>query len=244
MRLKIKAKNVQRLASLSALGAGAMGLGTGTAEASVVLTTVGQTVGFTPPSLATYKVTFGTLSPAYFSLTRSAFTHTNPAGSKFKHRSVFLNGTFALPGPVFAKSFFSPYGALPKGKTSALFTATSFLTLAGRKVITTKLGATHVATFHPFNSIDKYFEFQFFSPTLGHNIFGWGELTESVSATPPPGSGPDVTLVQYAFETNGQYLPPGTLVPIPEPSEAIPLALSALVLGAAGVRRWRAQKAS
>ena len=45
MRLKIKRKNIGRLASLSALGAGAMALTTGSADASIVHVAVDQTIG-------------------------------------------------------------------------------------------------------------------------------------------------------------------------------------------------------
>jgi len=45
VRLKIKRKNIGRLASLSALGAGAMALTTGSADASIVHVAVDQTIG-------------------------------------------------------------------------------------------------------------------------------------------------------------------------------------------------------
>jgi hypothetical protein len=56
MRLKIKRKNVQRLASLSALGVGAMGLAAGTAEASIVVTDVNQTVWASRALRARFKL--------------------------------------------------------------------------------------------------------------------------------------------------------------------------------------------
>jgi len=54
----------------------------------------------------------------------------------------------------------------------------------------------------------------------------------------------EVRFTDYAYDTTGAFLPAGTVAPVPEPGEAIPLGLSALVLGAAGVRRWRASKAA
>ena len=56
--------------------------------------------------------------------------------------------------------------------------------------------------------------------------------------------GPDVTLIDYAYDTTAALIKAGqTSVPVGEPPAMIPLTLGALVLGAAGIRRWRAAQA-
>lgn len=74
-----------------------------------------------------------------------------------------------------------------------------------------------------------YFDFKF--PDNGTPLHGWAQLSESVDSAGIL----EVTFVDYAYDTTGT---------VPEPAETIPLGLSALVLGAAGVRRWRASKAA
>jgi hypothetical protein len=236
MRLKIKGKNVQRLASLSALGVGALGIA-GTAEANVVVTDVNQTVGFTTGGPGPITVKFGALGAGSFSLKRTAFT-TMSSGSVAHVKSVFLDGHHGLR---FGVSFFSPggrYGAFPYGRTSSGLIARKTVPVAGLATLTSVHGSKTKSTLHPFQGADKYFLFYFPSSTTpSGDIFGWGQLTESINLT----TGPDVTLVDYAYDTSGNFLPAGA---VPEPSETVPLALGALVLGAAGIRRWRGEKAA
>jgi hypothetical protein len=75
--------------------------------------------------------------------------------------------------------------------------------------------------------------------------FGWIALSLNSTA-----SGPQVTISSYAFEDGGQHLAAGDTgpapAPVPEPS-SLPIELSglgAMVLGAAGLRRWRAARAA
>jgi hypothetical protein len=230
MRAKIKAKNVKRLASLSALGLGAMTLA-GTADADVVVTQVNQSVGFGPgfgPGPVT--VSFGPLGLGGFSLFRSTFTTRDFLGSVAAVKGVFLGGTGNL---ALIDSFFDPAGAFPYGRGSAGLMGASFnlLTAGVQALITTALGSHEKVSALPFTSPDKYFLFAFGTSSGPSPLFGWGELTEMMSP-----QGPDVTLVEYAYDTSGAFLPAGV---VPEPSETVPLALSALVLGAAGMRRWR-----
>jgi hypothetical protein len=89
------------------------------------------------------------------------------------------------------------------------------------------------------SSPNGYFLFRFLDN--GNPLYGWAQLSVSFGH----GTSPDAyRLVDYAYDTTGAKIGAGELPSVPEPAETIPLALSALVLGAAGVRRWRAAKTS
>jgi len=68
--------------------------------------------------------------------------------------------------------------------------------------------------------------------------YGWIDLSLS---NPANGTGPDVTIYRYAFESTGVKIPTGF---VPEPSSMTLLALGALTLGAKGLRSWRQKRAS
>jgi hypothetical protein len=122
MPIRIKKKNVARLASLSALGAGAMTRGTGAAEADVVEVNVNQTIDVTfmsgfsfgpPPALDRITQTGG---PILVSLPGGAgfsfkATHTTrkalPSHPTYVHAWT-VNGR-GQRGLVFAP--FSPLGS-------------------------------------------------------------------------------------------------------------------------------------
>ena len=89
------------------------------------------------------------------------------------------------------------------------------------------------------NSTDKYFLFTFYDTIQNLQLYGWGQLNVSLTD-----SGPDVTLVDYAYDTSGAPIAAGDVGAVPEPSYQFPLSLGALVLGAVGVRRWRAKRAA
>ena len=61
--------------------------------------------------------------------------------------------------------------------------------------------------------------------------YGWLELSLSYAATGEP----DFTISAYAYDTSGKTIPAGS---VPEPQD-LPLAMSALTLGALGLREWR-----
>jgi hypothetical protein len=68
-------------------------------------------------------------------------------------------------------------------------------------------------------------------------IYGWLELSNSVSAT----LGPEVTVVAWAWDTSGNPIRAGD-VGAPEPSTLALTGLAALAFGATGLRRWRAAR--
>jgi hypothetical protein len=52
---------------------------------------------------------------------------------------------------------------------------------------------------------------------------------------------PDVTLIDWAYDTSGAQIPAGD-TGTPEPSTLALSGLAALALGAKGLRRWRAAR--
>lgn len=94
-----------------------------------------------------------------------------------------------------------------------------------------KASGSRVITNYSLPAIpDAYALFRF---NVGSQIdYGWLELRLSYDS-----SGPLFSVLGYAYDTSGKPIPAG-YTGIPEPTQ-LPLALSALSLGAIGVREWR-----
>lgn len=260
MRLKIKSKNMARFASLSALGAGAMVLSTGTADAGIVHVVLDQTIGsggleVLLPGGAGFVIATG----GYSHFSHETFLSTIQVGSNrlvtmtgtrgTVHKSVFLG---ALSNLAFGSRWFSgptwgrgqAWGSVNR-TTGNILAARRYSRFTRVRYFPNIFGGTPRPTFRTYHSsqfapfgVGSYFLFRFIDN--GATLYGWGSLDAYIGSTGPFG-----TFRDYAYDTTGAFLPAGTTgAPVPEPAETIPLGLSALVLGAAGVRRWRASKAA
>ena len=94
------------------------------------------------------------------------------------------------------------------------------------------------AHFTEFSTTDRYLLFKFTGGNLPAPLYGWAELSVSL-----PGNlgGPNVTLIDYAYDISGAQLPAGD-TGTPEPSTFALAGLAALALGARGLRIWRAAR--
>jgi len=265
--MKIKRKNLTRLASISALGAGALGVGAGTAEAGIVYTPINTKVGFSPGSqfsfsffpgggiggfslYTNYRPNFRGFSGGYSISVFLKIVLSGLSGMKFQPApgpGAIWNGT-----PFNGFSFSTVLNRTAKYKYFFGFTTTRSVTkhtvngatsfTAGGGVVMTP---THV--YHPphYSSpgtnfggrVGDYYLLFTFNPTGSQIDYGWLHL--SGDPIGPCGCGPDVTVIDASFDDSGAPVGAGTA---PEPATAIPTGLGALALGAAGVRRWRAQR--
>lgn len=93
-----------------------------------------------------------------------------------------------------------------------------------------------------FSGSSKYLLFQF--TNLSTTNFGWIELTNATTGvTGALKSAYSVTLGQWAYDDSGAQILAGQ-VAVPEPATATLAMGGALVAGAAGLRRWRKQRAA
>lgn len=258
MTIKVRKTNLKRLASLSALGAGVLGVNASTAQAYVVYSgVVNQKVGFGS----------GYGSHAHIAL-------PNGAGLVFKvfHSTISNTPGYLLFQGVFANSLRGPNG------TRATFGVvnTDYTTLALAASVGAKFGTPsrvrdyglvaevrgwdglNSHTYTKFSSAERYLLFRFTGGKLPYAVYGWARLSINV---PSNTSGPDVTLISWAYETSGAQLPAGyhgkkpdgsddisAIAPsafdAADPSRLALTGLPALALGAKGVRRWRAARAA
>jgi len=106
--------------------------------------------------------------------------------------------------------------------------------------------ATHSHSAQPSPFADKFALFKF---NVGAGTeYGWLKLSLDNNRNTSGSNnsyGPDVTLVQWAYDTSGAQIYAGeTPGGVPEPGTFAMTGLAALALGAVGVRRWRAARAA
>jgi hypothetical protein len=230
--MRIKRRNVERLASLSALGAGALGVAAGTAQASEILflpLPPGLVVGFSSFAATSTSFSFPCIAFGVKTDTRkvSGWTTLGVIAFGLSYGNPFffkVRGSFlSIVGPGVK------WSSAPGGSHSGRF---AIATRGYKGTASVKYGS---GGSNHGNFTNQYALFQF---QLGGNPFyGWLELSSSVSAT----SGPDVTLEGIAIDASGAQIAAGD-TGIPEPSTMALTGLAALALGAAGLRRWRAAR--
>jgi hypothetical protein len=236
----IKKKNLRCLASLSALGAGALGMagsaGAGTPDANGIVWSgiledkVGFAAGYgAMATIAGPKGAAGILMDSGFRCSSSICNATiHYVNARVR---VGPQGTSFRVGICCA---FSSVKAVPRG---AKFGSTYSVGLA-KLAFSAKgeSGGTNRST--DFNSTDRYFFFRFVGGGLPHAVYGWAEVNVKV---PGGFGGPNVILVSYAYDITGRQIPAGYrgLALDGDEAEFERSGLSALSLGAAGVRRWR-----
>jgi len=233
----LKRNSVTKLASLSALGAGALVLGAQEADASVILVSVGQTVGFSSTDLASYTSPALGTSGANFKFSRASTNRTTSSGAHIHFRKDLFNRLGTL-------SFAESGGALELFGAGATFNQKSSAGAAGKVAARFFALNTFSHSVQGNTSFTDKYALIHFGPGAG--LYGWIELSLSVTDAFGNGTngslGPNLTIVSYAFDTTGAILDAGDTTggsETPEPATFAMTGLAALALGAAGVRRWR-----
>jgi len=266
--MAIRRKTTAKLASISALGVGALGVGAGEAYASVVYSgPIGGHVGFQTSSHShlTFKLglsgIYGTgpgqgLSANFqshqfkFSTARIGSVSGGARGVFFSNDSKLKFGTTATNGnhPFFGSSHQNYFIFLKSAGgvwSSTAFQANRGL-VASRSWLNTEGGAKHRNTWGTGPFTDEYVLFEFL--TGPNTYYGWIDLSLSINKANQgvptnPADGPNLTINSFAYNTTpNEFLPAGTTELTPEPATFELTGLAALVLGAAGVRRWRKAK--
>jgi len=248
--VNLRRGNLKRLASLSALGAGAFA-GAGAAEASSIVYsgTVDEHVGVTKgmrqpisflgPGGAAGILRFSSFCPCsitclscYVTRNVQLSTRHGAHGTNLEFLDKSHNVDAVARGADWRKSF--------DGQSSAAGKIAGWLNTFNNGGID---------SFTQFTSQDRYVLFRFGQGALVHDDYGWAEL--SVRFTKKTG-GPDVTLVAWAYDTSGAEIRAGETglsgspapggPETPEPSTFALSGLAALALGAKGTRSWRAAR--
>lgn len=268
--MKLNAADARRLASLSALAAGALVAGAGEAEAAVVYTALPPAkVGFSSGFNSSFQTSKGSVGGAGFRFNR---TSGGPYfGSSGSRRSLRFSGqggvNFAtnagmlklfLAGSTIGGAGVSGFGGAASRtwglrRTTSFFPGSShFITTSttadgsrrGYSTFSPGFSNTFTTTNHFANPGNYSNEFALFTFNFNStNYYGWVELSLNNQNTfgGQDGTGPDLTISGWAFQDTNP-LDAGDVGNVPEPGTLATTGLAALVLGAAGVRRWRASR--
>lgn len=250
MKIKLKKTNVKRLASLTALSAGTLGIAAGPAEAGDVFWSgiVDKKVGFdkgfgTRADIAGPHGAGGILGVTAFSCcSMTLFTGRATVLLGEKHGS---HGTsFRFINAETKSGDRSLAAALPSGAawgTAFHGKSANRAPVAQWYLDPEAESGTRRET--AFTAANRYLLFRFTGGDLRHDMYGWAQLSVTF-AKGAPYRFPDVVLIDWAFDTSGAQLPAGDRgAPqlIGRDSSALaPTGIAALALGANGVRAWRA----
>jgi hypothetical protein len=135
-----------------------------------------------------------------------------------------------------SRPYLAPFGATVAAGTG--FFATAFLN--GAFVYTNRSQSVGNSA---FSGQSKYLLFDFMNGTTKN--YGWLEIKALTTGTGGEGtSNYSATLGTLAYDDSGATILAGQTVPVPEPSSAALAMGGALVAGAAGLRRWRKDRAT
>jgi len=230
-----KRKNLKKkIASLSALGAGALVFGAKEADASAIYSgPINVHVGYGPSGVDHYQ------SPGLGPGGATFYFFRTSAPSIFPYRVRLV-----LASACGCLNFATNASVLRLVGLGAVWTPfmTSFSTgLVGARVWGShRIGGTSTVPFarafgNPsFNDRYALFNFQ----DSGNTYYGWIHLSFTIDAQfgDNPEFGPDLLIHDWAYDDSGALLAAGEA---PEPSNAISTGLAALALCAVGLRRWR-----
>jgi len=229
--------NGKKLASLTAVGAGALALTAGKAEASTIVysNVLDQTIGFgSNPHQAEFNTFTGIGGPSF------AFkTATTRNLNHYSRTLKATAGSAAIFGFALTAAHDTHFRTFPAG---AVWSHNS-VGGGGTRVFANRAwgsGSTHVFG-NAFT--DRYLLFEF--ETSGVVKYGWAEASLQLidANSSAAADGPNLTLIRYAYDSDGALLAAGDTGALPEPSTLAQSGIAALLLGAEGLRRWRRRRA-
>jgi hypothetical protein len=244
--LAVHKRNLKRLAALSAVGAGAMGVTADRAEASIISGTVSapNVVGWNDPLTAVGSLAF-TLTGTGITVTaqRSASQTTNDETTTFyRFISVIGNSTafhWRVQGP--STNLLQIVSSGQKWSTVAGTSGEGNRAYPGGRTWINSAGGYDDKIYGPSSISNQYALFTFKPGST--TLYGWMQLSYSVTSGvgPVDALGPIMTVTRWAYEDGGDVIAAGFAgASVPEPGT---FALAALALGAIGMRRWRSCKA-
>jgi hypothetical protein len=244
---RLRTKTVKKLASLSALGAGALALAPDSAEASVIayngapitLTFTSSADPLNPsPSVSWFAGLNGSLplpAPAIlaFGLYSCHCGHAKAGALGYSLAfATQLLGTISGGGYSFV-GLFNSGSAMPGRGWSGFYPIASFFPYYSSALQSSILLSGGNGQF-----AHKFALFSFNNGTGGTD-FGWAELSLTAFNNFDGTVTETLTIENYAYDDSGALLPAGE---VPEPGTMGSMALGALALGAVGLRRWRAAR--
>jgi hypothetical protein len=237
MLQKLKSTNRKRLASLSALGAGALGVALCPANAN--------------------DIVFSGVINVQVPYPHSTYTIPGPngAGGVVKNNSGCQITCGSFGDAVYIVSKPGKYGThfrvLATGPRNSWALGEALGAVWGTVAGKSTKSANIVSTFDGggpstrFSSTDRYMLFRFQGGALKHDFYGWARIAITKYG--------DADVVDWAYAPSGVHLPAGyhgagqhdaADIGTLEPTTVDATGLPALALGAPGVRRWRAARAA
>ncbi len=240
---RLRTKTVKKLASLSALGAGALALAPDSAEASVIayggapitLTFTSSADPSSPATPASWFAGMGSSLPLPgplllgFGLYSCSCGHVNAGilGGGVYLATKSLRTATGSGSDYFVRLF--NRGDLMSGpRYSGVYPIASFVTSGS-----TLLSGGNGQFSH------KFALFSFYNSSQSAYDFGWAEFSLSAVNNLDGTITESLTIDNYAYDDSGAQLPAGA---VPEPGTMGSMAMGALALGAVGLRRWRAAR--
>jgi hypothetical protein len=236
--MKISKKNMRHLASLSALGAGALGATAGPAEASIIYSgIIDAKVGFGPGSASEFTLAGPNGAGGVFraNYVSCGFTCSWALSWNALQAKGGANGTGFqfLAEPLYPGMILGAPANVEWGTAGGKPTASATVVI---DTLSSGPGGNRRST--DFNATDRYLMFQFIGGDLSSPEYGWVQLGIAGAVKY---SDLRVTVIDWAYDNSGAEIPAGD-TGTPEPSTLVLTGVAALALGAKGLRSWRAAR--